>query len=57
VHKCDFCDNKTDDICEDCMKYTCRKHCNRGTGKNDHKCDDSVKGNHSIWKNLEIRKV
>jgi hypothetical protein len=32
--------------CEDCGKVFCRWHIDRVK----HKCDDSVKGCHSIWK-------
>ena len=34
-------------VCEDCDKHFCHNHIDRSK----HKCDDSVKGCHSIWKN------
>ena len=38
-------------ICEDCGKLFCHSHINR----NKHKCDDSVKGCHSIWKDTQLK--
>lgn len=42
----DECLNLASQICEDCGKRFCHHHINR----DKHKCDDSVKGAHSIWK-------
>ena len=40
----DTCHNYASQCCEDCGKWFCRKHIDR----DKHKCDDSVKGCHSM---------
>lgn len=40
------CHNHATMYCEDCGKLFCRYHIDR----DKHKCDDSIKGCHSIWK-------
>lgn len=42
----DSCHNYASQICEDCGKGLCHNHINR----DKHKCDDSIKGVHGIWK-------
>jgi hypothetical protein len=42
----DSCHAYGSEHCEDCGKTYCHHHINR----DKHKCDDSVKGTHSIWK-------
>ena len=40
------CLNYASRFCEDCGKEFCHIHINR----NNHECDDSIEGCHSIWK-------
>ncbi len=47
------CGRNSFDICEDCGKPVCFFH----GGRDKHKCDDSVKGCHSIWKGDTIHAV
>ena len=42
----DDCHAFASQYCEDCGKEFCHNHIDR----DKHKCDDSVKGCHSIWK-------